>query len=445
MTTVAAIKGKMGDITYYQCTMKTKDVISRTECATEYFSKEDWSEMGAEGQMQREPSKRYLTDIAPYLIRTKKRFFNSIVVLLDPNLCQFKSLDEYPVRVGSEFKPVSKLVDFDYQDKAGTIGFLSIKDTGHMLILDGQHRMLALRTVVSKRDELAKVLEKQDDSIDNYLNHGVFEDDISVVFVNLDNKTDQRKVFGDINTYAKTVSQKERIFISEDNGYFKITQNFVSDNPFQDGFVHFVNLKGTSLPDRSTKLTTGKHINEMVEFIAREAGYKFPKQGLPSDSELEEAKNLCRNFLTSFFTKIKAYEKAFADIGQIPTLRTPSDPNKYALLFKPMPQVALLQAVHYLKEHTDLDEDAIYKKINNIDWSCDRGSQWDGIVMTNDQTILTGKSVQDRLRDMIIYFILGENKFKNLENGTELYDDLLKRWKSATKSKENKLPEVVTR
>ena len=39
MTTVAAIKGKMGDINYYQCTMKTKDVISRTECATEFLAK----------------------------------------------------------------------------------------------------------------------------------------------------------------------------------------------------------------------------------------------------------------------------------------------------------------------------------------------------------------------------------------------------------------------
>lgn len=441
MTTVAAIKGKMGDINYYQCTMKTKDVISRTECATEYFSKEDWSEMGADGQMQREPSKRYLTDIAPYLLRTKKRFFNSIVVLLDPKLCQFKSLDEYPVKVGSEFKPVSKLVDFDYQDKAATIGFLSIKDTGHMLILDGQHRMLALRAVLTKREELEKVLAKQEDSYENYLNHGVFEDDISVIFVNLENKKDQRKVFGDINTYAKTVSQKERIFISEDNGYYKITQDFVSNNPFRDDFVNFVNLKGTSLPDRSTKLTTGKHINEMVEYISIEAGYKFPKQGLPSENDLDTAKKLCRDFLTSFFTKIKAYNLAFEDMASIPVLREHSNHNKYALLFKPMPQVSLLQAVHYMKEHTDMDEDAIYRSINKIDWSIDKGSQWEGIVMTNDQTILTGKAVQDRLRDLIIYFVLGESKFKNLENGDERYDELLNKWQSSTKSKENKLPQ----
>ena len=99
-----------------------------------------------------------------------------------------------------------------------------------MLILDGQHRMLALRTVIAEREKLEKELEKQGESFEQYSNHGVFDDDVSVIFVNLPEKTDQRKLFGDINTYAKTVSQKERIFISEDNGYFKITQNFVKDN-----------------------------------------------------------------------------------------------------------------------------------------------------------------------------------------------------------------------
>ncbi len=448
MTTVAAIKGKMGDIEYFQCTMKTKDVISRTECATEYFSKEDWEEMGVDGQMQREPSKRYLTDIAPYLVRTKQRFFNSIVVLLDSNLAKFKPLEEFPITVGkNEFKSFSQCVDWEKEDMAQSIGFLTIKDTGHMLILDGQHRMLALRTVISKRDELEKVLNKQEDTMDNYVDHGVFDDDISVVFVKLTDKTAQRKLFGDINTYAKSVSQQERIFIAEDNGYYKITQDFVSGNPINSAFVKFVNLKGTSLPDRSTKLTTARHLNEMIEFVAKQGGYKFPKQGMPSESELDKAKSLCRSFLVNFFTKIKPFEKVLKNDASIPEFRDPEDPanQKCALLFKPMPQVALLEAIHFLIKNTDLDEDAIYRKVNNIDWSIKSESQWHGIVMTQDGTILTGKTIQDRLRDMIIYFILGD-KFKKLENGDEKYDDLLQRWKDCTNNKNaTELQKVITK
>ena len=39
MATLAAIKGKFGNIEYYQCTMKPKDLISRTETAVNYFLK----------------------------------------------------------------------------------------------------------------------------------------------------------------------------------------------------------------------------------------------------------------------------------------------------------------------------------------------------------------------------------------------------------------------
>ena len=185
MATLAAIKGKFGNIEYYQCTMKPKDLISRTETAVNYFSKEDWQEMEKGGQMQREPQIRYLTEIAPYLIRNKNRFFNSIVVLLDPKLCKFKSLDEYPVRINNEFTTISKILDFSYEDGAKTIGFLSVKDTGHMIILDGQHRMLAFRTVIADREKLEKILQKTGETYEQYSDHGVFDDDVSVIFVML--------------------------------------------------------------------------------------------------------------------------------------------------------------------------------------------------------------------------------------------------------------------
>ena len=87
MTTVAAIKGKMGDYEYFQATMKPQDVISKSAAAINYFTPETWEEMGNNARLQREPDfKRIKEEIAPYLIRSKKRFFNSIVVLLESSL-----------------------------------------------------------------------------------------------------------------------------------------------------------------------------------------------------------------------------------------------------------------------------------------------------------------------------------------------------------------------
>ena len=60
MTTVPAIRGKIGNIEYFQCTMNAHDLVARTQNATEYFSKQDWEEMGDWGKNQREVDKRYL-------------------------------------------------------------------------------------------------------------------------------------------------------------------------------------------------------------------------------------------------------------------------------------------------------------------------------------------------------------------------------------------------
>ena len=117
MTAVPAVKGKMGNIEYFQCTMSSKDLVARTQSAREYFSEEDWDEMGPTGKMQRDVSDRYLKQIAPYLLRTKDRFFNSIVVLLDPNLCKFKSLDENVLNINGKTVKASEFVSFDREEE----------------------------------------------------------------------------------------------------------------------------------------------------------------------------------------------------------------------------------------------------------------------------------------------------------------------------------------
>jgi hypothetical protein len=185
----------------------------------------------------------------------------------------------------------------------------------------------------------------------------------------------------------------------------------------------------------------------MIEFISSNAGYKFKKQVKPDLKTLEAAEIICKEFLTNFFTKIKAFNSVLKEGGSVVDLRAADDVNKWSLLFKPMPQVALLQAIHYLMKNSDMDEDAIYRAINKIDWSTVKGkSQWEDIVLTRDGTILTGKKVQDRLKDMIIYFVLGKSKYLKLENGEMMYEDLLQRWKDCTNdNKSTELPEVRTK
>ena len=445
MTAVPAVKGKMGNIEYFQCTMSSKDLVARTQSAREYFSEEDWDEMGPTGKMQRDVSDRYLKQIAPYLLRTKDRFFNSIVVLLDPNLCKFKSLDENVLNINGKTVKASEFVSFDREEEIKRIGFLELKDKGEMLILDGQHRMRALRAVVSpgeeERAKLKKVLDSNNESHLANNDNGVKEDLLSVIFVTLKNRTAQRKLFTDINSYAKTMGQKERLMISEDNGYFKILQNMSEAKDI----IHpkYAYFQSVSLPDNAAAITTGKHLVQIIKSVCAEKGYgKWKDQVLPPKDDFEKAQNLCRSFLKEFFGKIDAYKHALSnDPSEIPELRVKDSPKNWGLLFKPMPQLALADAILYLKEESDMDANAIYRDINRINWSWKLGSQFEGMVVTTDGTIMTGGKIQKRLTSMIIYWVLGRSKFEKLLGEKEL-QKLDKDYKSTTKSK-GEFPNVV--
>ena len=440
MTAVPAVKGNMGNIEYFQCTMSSKDLVARTQSAKEYFSKEDWEEMGPTGKMQREVSDRYLKTIAPYLLRTKDRFFNSIVVLLDESLCKFVSLDNYTLTVDGKVKRASEFVPFDREDEIKRIGFLELKDKGEMLILDGQHRMRALRAVVSPSEEektkLEKVLKDNNEAHLSNNDNGVKNDLLSVIFVTLKDRKAQRKLFTDINSYAKTMGQKERLMISEDNGYYKILQNMAEEKDI----VHprYAYFQSVSLPDNAAAITTGKHLTQIIKAICDEKGYgKWKDQVFPPKEDFDKADSLCRSFLIEFFSKIEAYKYALSkDPSEIPELRDKKSPKKWGLLFKPMPQVALAKAILFLQAESDMDSDAIYRAINKIDWRWDRGSQFEGMIITSDGTILTGSKIEKRLTHMIIYWVLGRAKFEKMPSlGKKELDKLDKDYRSTTKQK----------
>tara|TARA_B110000008_G_scaffold78460_1_gene80053 strand:+ start:975 stop:2339 length:1365 start_codon:yes stop_codon:yes gene_type:complete len=437
MTTTAAIEGQMGEYKYYQTTMKTSDVISKTAAAIDYFSPADWEEMGEIARVQREPdTKRIMSEIAPYLIRSQKRFFNSIVVLLDEKACDFKSLDKFPVN-DPNGKPTtaSKLLLPAYQNKAEQIGFLEINESKSMLILDGQHRMLALKKVMTQQNELREQFKKNNEDFDQYKNHRVENDDISVIFLKVPDLNEMRKIFEDLNTYAKRQSKDVEIFGSESNPWYKICQWFcgkdkVNKKITENFLKDFVQKKGTSLGERNLKLTTAAHLVSIIKFLTLPMKFKAQMQLDSISQKMDVASKLCISELNEFFEKVGIFHKILSgkDNSIIPDLRDPS--NKDALLLKPMPQVALFKAIYFLKNNSDMDVDSIYRAANKIDYSYDQlDNQWKNLVIASGGNILTSGKVESLLSDMLVYFIAGKSKCEKLENGKEWLEQLLERYK----------------
>ena len=434
MTTTAAIRGKMGEYEYFQTTMKPGDVISKTSAAVDYFSPADWEEMGEIARVQREPDKiRILQEIAPYLIRSQKRFFNSIVVLLDQKACDFQSLDDHPVnKPGGQATTASKLFLPAYQDKAESMGFLEISDSKSMLILDGQHRMLALKKVMNEQNELREDFKKRGEDFDEFKNHNLSKDDISVIFVKVPNLTEMRKMFEALNTYAKRQSKDVEIFGSESNPWYKLCQWFCGKEnkkvpeKFLDDKLGFVQKKGTSLSDNSLRITTGSHLVQIIKFLTKKMKFKKQMQ-LDSIADLmETAKRLCLKEMNEFFEKISVYDKVLKGKDNKVVKNYRDHSNKDSLLFKPITQVALFKAIQFLKKNSDMDIDAIYRGANKIDYSySDEKNQWKNVLIASGGNILTSAKVELLLERLLVYFIAGKAKCLKLPNGNEWLETLL--------------------
>ena len=205
--TFAALRGRMGSTDYYQATVQARELAAVAMMAAEL---PQWTTWSVFERFQRElAQKRVEKEIVPYLVRTKDRFFNSLIVLVfDPDIFEFESLgDRVPGLPGA------------YKSASEQMGFLTIEG-GSLVVLDGQHRLAALRGVTTAGAELAG----------EYVD-AVAEDELSVLFMPHESFEKTRRIFNKVNRYAKPTSPTDNIITSEDDGSAIVTRWLVEESP----------------------------------------------------------------------------------------------------------------------------------------------------------------------------------------------------------------------
>ena len=135
--TIPAIEARMGSSRYYQAIMSARELVATVRAAMDF---EEFDSFMAHERMQRKMSEeRVEQEIVPYLTNSADRFFGSIIVLVyKPKEFEFESLQT--LKHGN-FSGV-------YNGLNSSLGALTIQG-GKLFALDGQHRLHALRTVIS--------------------------------------------------------------------------------------------------------------------------------------------------------------------------------------------------------------------------------------------------------------------------------------------------------
>ncbi|MBN3897630.1 MAG: DNA sulfur modification protein DndB [Nostoc sp.] len=380
---IPCVKGRMGNTDFYQAKMSARDLVQGVRAAS---SLEEWKGMSIEERMQREPDlKRIKGEIAPYIAGTQDRFFGAVIVLVYKGEIYFDSIKDW----------VSSKAPRAYQSVADDIGVITI-DGGSLIMLDGQHRLLALEMVIKKPDEVSGECREE-----------VPNDDICVIFINHEDNEKTRRIFNKVNRYAKTTSRGDNIITSEDDRSAIIARKLLLDgaplgvkaNGSSDVIVEW---KNNTLAARSTKLTTISVVYESVKLILAHNSVPLDPTVRPTEEELEEYYGWAEQLWNTVLEKLQPYREALIDSSQIPEMR--KDNHPYSLLFKSAAQIALFKGVIIAIRGDLISLDQAVQRANKIDWRMS-SEIWTNVLVTPGGTMARAQQAQNLGGKLIAYLI----------------------------------------
>lgn len=416
-TVIPAIRARMGNTTYFETKMPARELAMAARPAKETDA---WG-TSIEERIQRELNEKRVRDqIVPYLVKSADRFFGSIIVLIYKGNVEFED-------VGS----VVGKIQAAYRSVAEDVGFLTI-DGGELVVLDGQHRLAALRDVVTGR---------YDPSDDGFASE-VSNDEVCVIFIEHESIEKTRRIFNKVNRYAKTTSRSDNIITSEDDGYAIVTRRLVEDGaPL--GIKHkndlIVDWKSNTIAARSTKLTTISAVYETTKDILHSEGFENLDEKVrhtrPSDEELDHAYETVERWWMKLMGKIPAFKDAAADPSQLPKMR---EESHYGLLLRPNGQIALVKGLARAV-HRGVDLDTAVDRAAKISWRLD-DPMWRDILVKANRGMIARSENYDIAAELIAYLV------GNDEMDDEKIKALAKRYaeiKGDESGETEKLPEPI--
>jgi DNA sulfur modification protein DndB len=381
---IPGIKGHLGNTDFYQATMKVRDLVQGVRAASEL---DEWTTMSIEERLQRDPDlKRVKEQIAPYIAESEDRFFGAMIVLVYKGEIYFDSLREW----------LSNKAPRAYQSVSDDLGIVTI-DGGSLIMLDGQHRLLALEKVMK-----GEVIGACRENVPN--------DDVCVIFIQHETSEKTRRIFNKVNRYAKPTSRGDNIITSEDDRSAIIARRLLSEGSplgVKAGASSdvIVEWKSSALAVRSTKLTTISAVYETVKLILKDKGKSIDPNNRPSEEDLDHYYEMVEGFWNIVLENLQPYREVLEDSSRIPQMR--KDDQSYSLLFKPVAQLALFRGLIAATKDNHLTLIQAVQRANKIDWQMS-STIWTNILVAPSGSMLRGEQPPVRGGKLIHYLIAAD-------------------------------------
>ncbi|SFQ07478.1 DNA sulfur modification protein DndB [Parafilimonas terrae] len=338
---IPCIRSVMGDWVFYSSVMDVMEISIRVKTDKKYRENPDLDKI-----LQRDLKERR-QNIAKYLLTSKSRFFNSIIIGV------FNSIPQW-----HEFKIDKKLNEINgsnqNQEYNHSVGLLEFSGDEEMFAIDGQHRVAGIQIAFEQEQN-----KPNDEKI-------LKDDKFPVIFIahiddNLGRKR-TRKLFSDINNTARPVQEGDRIKVDEENLNAIVTRRIYAN------YEHFKNGKLISLTEREkldskdedhfTNLLGINNANKILKKLFK----KKPKTNEWEEENVERFYKIVKEFYDYVIENVIDYNSFF--VKKKLTIKQARKNNLY-LLFRPIGLKLLARLyVFYSAKKDGLEE--LKTKINKI-------------------------------------------------------------------------------
>lgn len=381
--------------------------------------------------------------LARYLATTRNHKFPPILVVITKDWVDDDEADEWD----KDGRAVRSVVDFTPLDNGRRVGLLDVSTAYRIFALDGQHRLIGIQGFmdliksgslqpVNKERKAKGELVQLNDLVERYgLSkaelQSIAQERIGVEFISGVVRGETREearrrvasIFVHVNKTAAPLTEGQLAQIDQDNGFAIVGRVQAISHELltsKSGRNPRVNWNSATVAPKATVLTTLQTLKEMTErYLGADRTYdhwKPERAGmLPVRPEEEDLTAGSAAFaeLLDHMAKLPSYQELErgADTGGFRRFSFDKPPGKGHMLFRPIGQIALAQAVGYLHFQRDpqMSLDDIFKKLNDFDSKGsfrmdDVASLWYGVLYDplKRRMLVAGRDLASRLLQYVV-------------------------------------------
>ena len=390
--------------------------------------------------------------LAQYLATRKNHKFPLVFVVINQSWADDPKASEW----NADGRAIVSATAFAPLDKDDRVGLLDVSaERVSIFALDGQHRLMGVKGLMEliqsgklhryKKDKKPYGAVITVDDLQQYYQvepaylQNLAKEKIGVEFISAvaagetreEARQRVRSIFVHVNLMAAPISKGQLAQLNEDDGFSIVARRIAVTHPIleqREDRNPRVNWDSATVAAKSTVLTTLQALKEMSE---RYLGHKFPQwkpseKGLiplrPEDDELEEGFEHIRD-LFNHLANLRSYKRLEhdADTSKLRRFSFEKGGGEGNILFRPIGQIALAQALGVLVFKQGFSLDAIFKKLRKYD--VDGGfsgmdyprSPWYGVLydLNRKRVLVAGR---DLAASLLVYILGGSQDDRERED-----------------------------